>query len=101
MTFEEYQQLLAKSISFKELDEETRNRIINAQGAERDSYIDAFKQEAELVDQAYANFVKDTDQVVTEFKEVAAKDKKDNLVKAEKAAHNEELTGAEDMLNKL
>lgn len=101
MTFEEYQQLLAKSVSFKELDEETRNRIINAEGAERDSYIQAFQQELELVNQAYATFVKDTDQIVTEFKTVAVKDQKDKLVKAESVAHNEELTGAENLLKNL
>ncbi len=101
MTFEEYQQLLTKSVSFKELDEETRNKILNAQGVEKDSYIQAFQQEVELVHQAYADFVKDTDQVVTEFKEVAAKDQKEKLVKAESVAHNEELTGAENMLKKL
>lgn len=101
MTFEEYQQLLAKSVSFKELDEETRNRIINAEGAERDSYIQAFQQELELVNQAYATFVKDTDQIVTEFKTVAVKDQKDKLVKAEGVAHNEELTGAENLLKNL
>ena len=101
MTFEEYQKLLAKSVSFKELDEETRNKIINAQGTERESYIQAFQQEAALVNQAYADFVKDTDAVVTEFKAVAVKDQKDKLVKAENVAHTEELTGAENLLKNL
>lgn len=101
MTFEEYQQMLLKSPSFKDLDQDTKNKILNAQGQERDSYIQAFQQEAELVSKAYAQFVSDTDQVVTEFKAVAAKDQKNKLVKAETAAHNEELTGAENLLKNL
>lgn len=101
MTFEEYQKLLTTSVSFKELDEETRNKILNAQGPERDSYIQAFQQEAALINQAYADFTRDTDAVVTEFKAVAAKDQKDKLVQAESVAHTEELTGAENLLKNL
>ena len=101
MTFEEYQQILLKSLTFKDLDQDTKNKILNAEGEERDAYIQAFQQEADLVNKAYAQFVNDTDQVVTEFKAVAAKDQKSKLVKAETAAHNEELTGAENLLKTL
>ncbi len=101
MTRAEYLQLVEQAASFKQLDEKTKSLIRKASGAEMESYATAFREEAELVKEAYQRLEKETEQVVIVAQGLVMRAKQASLAKVEKSQRGEELSGAEELLKDL
>lgn len=94
MTKEEYQKLVKSAVSFSELDEDIKIKVLNAEGEEREGYILAFQEEAELMHQAVSDFYDANEKVLIEFKANVQADKADKIKTEEsktKAQDEEQL----------
>lgn len=101
MTREEYEKLVKSSFSFKEMSPGVQAAILAAEGEEMERYIKMFQEEQQYLTQAYQDFQKETDKIVTDYKTEVKKDKKEALVKKEEKVQSKEEKAAEKLLNNL
>lgn len=97
----EYLELLQKSKSFAQLEPSLQLEITNAEGQQMESYAEAFRQEADLVSQAYQELKNDTDAIVADAKKTVVAKKKIKLAKKEIQLQKQDLSSAEKLLKNL
>ena len=101
MTREEYLQLIHSSQSFKMMDPELQQKILNAKGAEMLQYAQIFTQEAQTVDKATQNLAEKNTKVLKDFDQQVKVVNHEHLVKIEKLSEKEDNVAAENLLKNL
>lgn len=101
MTREEYLQLIHSSQSFKIMDPELQQKIMNATGAEMLQYAQIFVQEAQTVDKATQNLAEKNTKVLKDFDQQVKVVNHEHLVKIEKSSEKEDNLAAENLLKNL
>jgi hypothetical protein len=101
MTREEYEKLVKSSLSFREMDRLTQERILAAEGEDMESYIKLFLEEKELMVKAYRNFQNESDKVVVDYIAQVQKKKHEKLAAAEESVQKKDDDRAEELINKL
>lgn len=96
-----YKNLLEKSQTFKEMEQEDRERIAAASGDDREHFVAIFQDEAKAMDEAYKSFVDKNEQIKKEFVATVKTSVKERLMKAEQEAVAEDEANAETLLKQL
>lgn len=97
MTKEEFKKMVEGAYSFQQLPAADQQRILAAEGAEMEQYVQMFEEEGRVLAKAYADFEAGTTAVLAEAKGV------DRKRKAERRAESEavERRGEEEVLKKM
>lgn len=97
MTKEEFKKLVEAAYSFQQLPAADQQRILAAEGAEMEQYVQMFEEEGRVLAKAYADFEAGTAAVVAEAKGVDKQRKAQRRVRREAA----ERRGEEEVLRKM
>ncbi|MCC7196840.1 hypothetical protein IT413_01440 [Candidatus Peregrinibacteria bacterium] len=101
MTRNEYLKLLKRSVSFGKLDLASQERFRDAHGAQMRHYAQIFREEAEIVAQAYGKLQSDTQRILSDFEFQARHDNNARISRVEVAEHKKELSEIEDILKDI
>lgn len=101
MTKEEYLKLVQSSEAFKGLDSALQKKILDADGRDRESYLQIFLSEKNSIIAARRELIKTTGEVVKTLEKDAKKAKRDFLKDAEEGEKDASEDNAEALLNSL
>ncbi len=97
MTDKEFKNLLDSSLSYKELEEDMKDKILHSEGKDRDFYIEVFEEELTLADKAYSEMNQEIEVIIKDSKVKVVKERKEK----ENKEREQDLNEAETLLKNL
>lgn len=101
MTHDEYRQLLQHSELFQSLPKDGQKRMLEAQGAERDQFIQSIKDSDQFLDGAKREMVEKNEKAVKNFQAEMKTLRKDKRVADEARTTKKEQAAGQKLLEEL
>ena len=101
MTSEDYQALVKRTLSFKELNSVDQARILAAEGKERDFYVKIYQEENQILQQAMLQFINESHEVIKKFKLTAKQGFVDKLKRKEAKIRQVEQNKLDKLLKNI